>query len=488
VVIYSGPQPKQELPPGASAVQFAPTTDGFVTKLGVFLTGYDRLPKASLENEAALREQVRDLDIDQHDQERGKRILEQLVARFFDWPAVTVGQLTPGLSGARVFRIEGVGTYVLKLARDTDRWKLEQEVIRNPLVPGGVAKVRLNKPDLKACRYGEQGNSHIASHGRWCAVCYDYLGGREFGKLLDLYTVLTAPPAQLPTEAQGRLADFRRERLGTLLAWLCGNWYEKGAKRVSQEIWDTRHGDDYRYEDVPPYRLAARHKSAILRFLHSEEASLLGPRRMKDWEVHKKRVWSFVGDGTCPAGLKGEFPMVLSAAHGDLNSRNAFLWEEHPRQPFLIDFPMFQEHGHALQDFARLEVEIKFVLMDQQAGTAVKALPALGWTWGQLALWRKLEDHLLSEGWEDDFTCKGRGCAENVSLSFELVRDLRKQARNVQRKPPSGDAAPEFRDEYRPALLYHTLRAITYSAPIFKRLLAVYSASCLLQQAGPALP
>ena len=46
---------------------------------------------------------------------------------------------------------------------------------------------------------------------------------------------------------------------------------------------------------------------------------------------------------------------------------------------------------------------------------------------------------------------------------------------------------PEFRDEYRPALLYHTLRAITYSAPIFKRLLAVYSASCLLQQAGLAL-
>jgi hypothetical protein len=214
---------------------------------------------------------------------------------------------------------------------------------------------------------------------------------------------------------------------------------------------------------------------------------LLGPRRMNDWEDHKNRVWSFVGDGTCPPGLKGELPMVLSAAHGDLNSRNAFLWEEYPDQPFLIDFPMFQYRGHALQDFARLEVEIKIVLMDQRAGTAVRALPALGWTWGQLALWMKLEDHLLSKDWEDDFACQGRGCAENVHLSFELVRDLRKQARGVQQQTLSGGGPPEFRDEYRPALLYHTLRAITYSAPIFKRLLAVYSASCLLQQAGLAL-
>src|ERR1035438_4046183 len=96
----------------------------------------------------------------------------------------------------------------------------------------------------------------------------------------------------------------------------------------------------------------------------------------------------------------------------------------------------------------------------------------------------KLEDHLLSKDWEGDFACKGRGCPENVHLSFELVRDLRKQARGVQQQTLSGGGPPEFRDEYRPALLYHTLRAITYSAPILKRPLAVYSASRLLQQVG----
>ena len=486
VVVYSGAKLEQKIAPGTSATRF-PAPE-FVSTLGAFLPGHNLLLKASLESGAAFREQLRDLDIDQHDQKRSIRILEQLVARFFDWPTVKVGQLTPGLSGAQVFRIEGDRKYVLKLVRDTDRWKLEQEVKRNPLVPGGVANVRLNKPGLKECRYREKGRSpHIASHGRrWCAVCYDYLGGQEFGDLLDLYTVLTAPPAKLPAEAEGGLENFRRMRLAKLVGWLCHHWYEKGAERKTRKIWDTRHRNERQYDGFPPYRLAARRKSAILGFLHSEEATLLGPRRMNDWDEHKKRVWRFVSDGTCPPGLKGELSMVLSAAHGDLNSRNAFLWEDYLDQPFLIDFPMFQPRGHALQDFARLEVEIKIVLMDQQTGTVTAALPALAWTWEQLDSWRQLEDHLLSVDWENDFTCMDTGtgppCAENVKLSFELVRDLRKHARKVQRQLLRD--APDFPDEYRPALLYHTLRAITYSAPIFKRLLAVYSASRLLQQAG----
>jgi len=135
-----------------------------------------------------------------------------------------------------------------------------------------------------------------------------------------------------------------------------------------------------------------------------------------------------------------------------------------------------------MQDFARLEVEVKFQLMDHQHGTDATRLPALGWTWNQLDLWRDLEDRLNTEEWHvtPASVQLADRCGENVGLAHQLTCHLRRAASEVQQQALDGPDACAFLVEYRPALLFQTLRAIGYSSlPIFKRLLAVYSASVL---------
>jgi hypothetical protein len=149
---------------------------------------------------------------------------------------------------------------------------------------------------------------------------------------------------------------------------------------------------------------------------------------------------------------------------------------------------MFQKKGHALQDFAKLEAEIKFTLMDRQKGSAAGKPPAYDFTYSQLPLWRSLEDHLLNDGWDakkSDWS-KNRH-KDNVMFCLELVQLVRDKAAAVQQQ--TIDSAPQpnltFLEEYFPALLFHTLKAIGYdSLSVFKRLLAVYSASCLLKKLG----
>src|SRR6185503_5540512 len=175
---------------------------------------------------------------------------------------------------------------------------------------------------------------------------------------------------------------------------------------------------------------------------------------------------------------------LLSPAHGDLNSNNILLWLDESDHPFMIDFPFYQEAGHALQDLARLEVEIKFALMDRQGHHEPHPLPALDHSASQINLWRELEDHFLSEKWQPNEDAKktawqADGFKENVALCFTLVSLVRRRAWEVQCQRPEN--APSFHDEYFPALLFHTIQAIGFpSLSIFKRLLAVYSAGRLL--------
>src|SRR6185503_14083003 len=107
---------------------------------------------------------------------------------------------------------------------------------------------------------------------------------------------------------------------------------------------------------------------------------------------------------------------LLSPAHGDLNSNNILLWLDESDHPFMIDFPFYQKEGHALQDLARLEVEIKFSLMDRQADS-IDRLPALDYSDSQFLLWKEVEDHLLSNDWanqkSDWFSA---GVTDNVSF------------------------------------------------------------------------
>jgi hypothetical protein len=176
----------------------------------------------------------------------------------------------------------------------------------------------------------------------------------------------------------------------------------------------------------------------------------------------------------------------LSPAHGDLNANNLLLWLNEASHPFVIDLPYFQSLGHALQDFARLEVEIKFSLMDRQLDSDPLLLPALDHTDTQISLWNEMEDHLLGKSWADKKTgWRAGGYTENAELCLQLVQNLRARALSIQTQPMDGSAPVEFLAEYLPALLFHTMRAIGYSSlPVFKRLLAVYSASSVLSSSS----
>jgi hypothetical protein len=182
--------------------------------------------------------------------------------------------------------------------------------------------------------------------------------------------------------------------------------------------------------------------------------------------------------------LDQKMPVLLSPSHGDLNANNIFLWLEDPAHLFLIDFPFYQQSGHAMQDFARLEVEIKFAIMDRQGNTPTEEVPALDITPSQVPIWQGMEDHLLSETWKDaKQSWPERGYTKNAEQCLQWVQMVREKAERVQRQGLQPDDPPKFLEEYFPALLFHTLQVIAWpSLSILKRLLAVYSAASILER------
>jgi hypothetical protein len=173
----------------------------------------------------------------------------------------------------------------------------------------------------------------------------------------------------------------------------------------------------------------------------------------------------------------------LSPCHGDLNAHNILIWLNRPNHPFLIDFPFYQAEGHAMQDLARLEVEILLAIMDRQ--DVPGSPPALDHTYSQLASWCELANALVSTPNPmppNTVPWISAPWRVNLDACLELVRIVREKAVQIQAQQPSTNP-PTFFDEYLPALLYHTLKAIAYpSLSIFKRLLAVYSASRILEK------
>jgi hypothetical protein len=176
---------------------------------------------------------------------------------------------------------------------------------------------------------------------------------------------------------------------------------------------------------------------------------------------------------------------ILSYVHGDLNAGN-ILCDLNKGRVFLIDLTHYQKDGHILQDFARLETEIKFKFMDtglRQGKHFYKDLcPEL------IHSWLSVEDILYDADWN----------CEEISLSnideshtiinrcgvrsLNLIAFIRNRAKEIQ-KYLLGIQYNEndFIDTYFIALLYHTIRTIAYySLPITKRIFAVYSAAKLL--------
>lgn len=470
-------------------------------------------PNIKLEHDTVLIEQISALN-PAGDSRKAQDVLAYLIRDFTqdDCEAVTVSRLIQGASGAKVFRFQPalddskVNERVIKIAHYSQEWKLINEVAKHLQAQetlgneykGHVPEIEPLSTDL------DQPSQHITSYGDWRAIAYDFLGGAKFrkrgnrfGNFMDLETALIGAHSELQQKTaktpfeeyfatEERCTAGRKYFLMVLLDWLCNNWYfEYGHWGNKEALWDYEDGPDDRFGRMPPYQLPRRSKRYILDFLDGRKAQM-GKRLFDNWEERRAAVRHFVAGSA--ADLKSLYTLaephsvILSPAHGDLNSNNILMWLNQTH-PFLIDFPLYQKSGHALQDFARLEVEVKFTLMDRQADSDPKQLPAFDYTHSQVPLWRALEKHLLRERWETgELKLPPAAFEPNVYLSHDLVNLIRRKAKSVQ-----GQQGPKrrlsFWAEYRLALLYHTLRTIGYDTlPLFKRLLAVFSAAELLSQ------
>jgi hypothetical protein len=480
--------------------------DRIVTELGSLLPRAPRLPELVPVDSPSLREQIRSL-ADGRNLDEGKTVLRRLLRDLFLCERVQISKLGQGASGAKVFRVQpetddDSREFILKLSSGADLWKILLELKRHAEARAtlGVDGYLVHFAQLVNAElpYEYQGRSleHVVYYKNWYAIGYDFLGGKRFGKLIDLETVVVSSATSLEEKTEGTefstpasdLSASRRRRVelfSTTLDWLCRNWYMKDGliKRELREVWKSEDAPDKQYPTMPPYQLATKSKGFVLNFIDSD-TSRIGTRFFEDWEEHRQRVWELVektGERIGTAFLDRHLPFILSPAHGDLNANNILLWLDQSCHPFLIDFPFYQQEGHALQDFARLEIEIKLSLMDRQDDSPFDALPALDHTFSQMPLWKEMEDHLLSADWQSPKSVwAAAGYSDNVDFCLGLIQLLRSKAVEVQQQMAGPDVGG-FMDEYGPALLYHTVRAIGYhTLPVFKRLLAVYSASRLL--------
>lgn len=477
-----------------------------------------QLPKIELEgNDPALREQLRTLS-DRRSLREGKNQLAWMLSDLFECESVVIGKLGQGKSGSRVFRVtpsnrsprlkaREIGDYVLKVTPNKDVWKLRSEVA------GHILATALLRPDLDGDRFTQHATRieeprqsiddtdhhlrYAVSHNKWLALCYKFLGKRKKGRFVDLETMLIAAPDDLDRRISG--TDFesnhnggstafaRKKALDETLRWLSALWYKALSDRVPRPLWDCKDRPTEQYPELPPYQLSGNSKEYIIGFLDSRDAEM-GKAFFDKWKNRVELVQRFVERSR--NGTERVFkrqPVVVSPVHGDLNTKNVLLWLDKTLSlPFLIDFAMFQELGHTLQDFAKLETEVKFSIMDRQEGAPVQRLPAADHTYSQIFLWKQLEDHLLGTHWrrkKDPWSKAGyKANVEECLCHIQLIRGYAEQVQlqDLRLKPTQS-----FLDEYRPALMFHTLKAIGYEdLPVFKRLLAIYSASSLLWKVG----
>lgn len=480
-----------------------------------WLTWSPSWPEVELDNDLLLHEQLRSL-ISSRKLDAGKNLLGQLARGFFICDKVTVSRLGQGKSGSRVFRIRpepcsaANPEFVIKLIDESDKWKIRSEIVGHEKARQLLdQQFRKHITDLcPTCSPQAPPSSNLFEHvastsgNAWQAICYGYLGGEKLGQFMDLESALIAEANKLSkkissVKKSGPQFSFipatiradRQAMLKEVLKWLRGQWYDQAQlSQEARQLWETPDAPPDRYSEHPPYRFTGKAKQRVIAFLDGSDAQLgerfflpVSPPSWGGRVALIRNLLSKDGGPTKFSKLDSPVRVLLSPAHGDLNAANVLLWLEQQEHPFLIDFPFYQEWGHAVQDFARLEVEMKFMLLDRQADSPANELPAFDYTPSQMALWLELEEHLLND-WKqskpEEQDWKQQGHKTNVICCLELIQLIRNTVEDVYRQ---AGAADNFSDEYWAALLYHTLRVLGYpTVSIFKRLFAIYSASSIL--------
>jgi len=157
--------------------------------------------------------------------------------------------------------------------------------------------------------------------------------------------------------------------------------------------------------------------------------------------------------------------------HGDLNSSNFFVdvFDESLETWFLIDFA-HTEPAHYLMDFAKLEAEIKFFLMDNWIADNLNPK--------RIRLWIEFENSLKSVAFGSTPEFPNRRGSSDVRKAYTVISRIRSLAANVT----------DFNEiDYYIALLYHTLMALRYSQEFrnvirIRKIFSLYCANLLLDK------
>jgi Ternary complex associated domain 9 len=378
---------------------------------------------------------------------RNSALVERLAKRVFErCSEVTLQPLIDaeeGFSGASILRVDGVVTdrgtkfrytmlpCVLKVGPPH---KIRQE-LRN--FRNHVRLVVENAPQIYEDCYKSQGNL--------AAIAYTKIGGRW-----DDVCSFKQQYLDLDLQKLERLLDH-------LFREVMGPW-ASNTQPSTKPIWAVY---ALRRAEIERLRRTAR------------------PLKAKGWEGRAK-LGPFDPTAYLPAllGSKvsgGPSEVLFSTVHGDLNSAN-ILFNKKEDKLYLIDFS-HTGPGHHLRDFAKLEVDIKFLLTKsalQGISDAVRqwqfldlALDSAG-EQGQSTLWSP-----ISYPAAESFVKKD----ESINRALQAISRIRRLAAGRMRSREEGEAIA-----YRVALIHYTLKALSFAdVDKWRRLLAYRSAGRMSQ-------
>lgn len=419
----------------------------------------------------------------------GMQALREVVFQLFPGSRTAkIGWVGEGYSNSRLFSLvyrDGQGNTtnrVLKLTPVSERQKCVDELDRYPELPDSMYGRLIPRIFRNESGGGTQsGEPGVAEFGEWVGVAYEFIGS-ENEPFCDLAQSYLRPDDPCFESIPNR-EDPAKYVITCCLQSMRIDWHAH-CRFEDRHVWsgetdDARSGRD----GFPPYRLKLPEKRD-----HAKCISTLGRygrTLLPHWEEDVQDLSRICWEGLqIPNSIApdGKMPMLLSQVHGDLNGGNirCNIARNHA---FLIDLAWYRESSHTLQDFARLEIELKFVLMDsgQGCGKWMDLPPQL------LDSWIEVESVLCNDTWTAPLNVSSTSISRCGARAIGLVEFVRRQAFGLHNELVDRSHASVTRGHfilaYLAALLYGTLRAVAFTTlPIVKRVFAVHSAAAIVRR------
>ncbi len=298
---------------------------------------------------------------------------------------------------------------------------------------------------------------------------------QEFKNFRDFVDLVIGNAPQLYRDGYKNIKDWA----GIAYTKIGGRWEEvKTFKGLYSEAASEEDRERLRlqlgrlFDLISPWQEVRPEHYSIWRVYHVEEERLkqMGNARAelarKGYELGRLDPIEYWQEVSRHGGEDSPGEVGFATIHGDLNSRNIVINTSEDK-PYVIDFSETGQ-GHYLRDLAKLEADIKFVLMDQRREGETDRLSL--WLYMDAALdsgpFGKLERHAVEMQMTD----------EEILKAYHLIRFVRSLARKrMESVGPIGQQVVE----YRVALLHYTLKKLVFNIREPKLVFASKSASRL---------